>query len=172
MVRIPRTAPRASAQVFARLLIHVDPTVRIGGFEGTLIQPGRYVAESALRPTPQHPAVPVLLECAGQSGRGHNRGDSLWLLWRYHSGEWIEIARAYAPDWTWANDLRPIAIRALGQEKTVETPKLEQKASRVIVAIDRQIRELGHEQQHQVLCVVERQLAARMVAIEASTRCA
>lgn len=69
--------------------------------------------------------VPVLLECAGplsgKAERGHRRQqqDNLFILWKFDPviNEWRELGRSHSDSWTWAIDLRPLAIRALEESR-------------------------------------------------------
>jgi hypothetical protein len=58
-------------------------------------------------------AIPaVMRRCCVKKAR---RRERLWILWRYdwRAGEWKEIARALAYDWSWSLALTEPAIRAL-----------------------------------------------------------
>jgi hypothetical protein len=123
-VRIPCTSSRASQRVFAKLLTRVDPDAQNGfGFEGTILRPGSMVPLEALWPTPAHPEIPIVLECAGNPNpeRGHRRRNQTdtYVLWRFDpvSKTWSELARSASESWTWALDLRAIAIRALEESR-------------------------------------------------------
>jgi len=120
MVRIPRTSTRASQRFFAKLLTRVDPNAATGfGFEGTILRPGSMIPLSALWPTPAHPAIPIVLEYAGNPnpvrGPARRLQPDTYVLWRFDPEKktWSEIARALGEGWTWAIDMRAIAIRAL-----------------------------------------------------------
>lgn len=124
LVRFPCSSTRASQRFFGKLLTRVDPDAQNGfGFEGTIVRPGSIVPMGALWPTPAHPEIPILLECAGnpKPERGHRRhGQSdTYILWRFdlEIKEWEEIARSSAESWTWAMDLRQVAIRAIEESR-------------------------------------------------------
>jgi len=119
-VRIPSSAPRRTALKYAKLLRRVRSVSRCGlDWEGTFIHPGALVEETDLRPSPDWPEHPCLLECAGisKAGRGHNRSELLYSLWQYDHDrhDWMELGRASSQTWTWAADLAPLAKRAMGE---------------------------------------------------------
>lgn len=174
-VRIPRSSERNSSYAFAKLLARVERNRRVGGFSafiGSLIRPGKLIEEDALWPSTEYPANPILLECAGPvsgSGRGHNRAPFLWLLWRYdrQSGEWQELCRATAHDWTWSVDLFPIAERALTQgQAEPAAPDLCAIAERIAATMDSELKPLDLGDKARVLSAVEHSVAARIVGLE------
>jgi hypothetical protein len=124
LIRFPCSSTRASQRFFGKLLTRVDPDAQNGfGFEGTIARPGSIVPWEALWPTPAHPEIPILLECAGnpRPERGHRRHgqEDTYILWRFdpERKEWEEIARSMGESWTWAIDLRQVAIRALEESR-------------------------------------------------------
>jgi len=154
MVRIPRTSTRASQRFYSKLLTRVDPSARTGfGFEGTIVRPGSTVPWSALWPTPEHPRIPILLEYAGTADatpeRGHRRRrqPDIYVLWRFdpEAKTWSELGRSASLSWTWALELRPLAIRALEESrgKAVEVfSGLEKVLERIRHVLDQQIQQL------------------------------
>jgi hypothetical protein len=152
-VKIPRTAARASQRIFAKLLTRVDPDARWGsGFEGTVVKPGDQLPLTALWPTPEHPRIPVLLECAGaahpRKGPGRQKDEDIYLLWRFdvERSEWREIARASSTSWDWAIDLRQIATRLLEESRGADAvvyPGLEQWIDRMRAALGAELKQLA-----------------------------
>lgn len=117
-IRIPCSSRRQCQNTYGKLLTRVDPQADSGfGFEGTIIRPGKDIPWSGLWPTPAHPRIPILLECAGsmKAGYGHRREPDVYVLWRFDPSlkRWGEIARSSSGTGAWAWDLRAPAIRAL-----------------------------------------------------------
>jgi hypothetical protein len=168
-VRIPRSGARNATPIFAKLLRHVTAKPECGfDFVGTFLAPGRAVAPSALTP-PGYPEKPVLLEAAGvYGGRGHVRGEALYILWRLEGNNWAEIGRAKSQAWEWSLDLGPIAKRAI-EESTrtlcVEVlPSLTHIEKRIQAALDRVLTPLDRRDQRRVLAVIHDSLATRFCA--------
>lgn len=127
VIRLPNTSPHNRRYyTHVRLLTSVDPKAwNAAGFDGILFDPGARVSVEVLG------LNPVLLEFAGPQDswrrRGGQKRQHCWILWRYDqdSRDWLEIARAIAPDWHWALILRDAAIRALApQNATLPDPCL------------------------------------------------
>jgi hypothetical protein len=176
-VRIPRTSARASQRIYAKLLTRVDPQAQTGfGFEGTLLRPGDVLPLSALWPTPDHPAVPVLLECAGSLSKpatGHARRsqEDLYLLWKFDAerAQWKEIARSSSTDWSWAIDLRPIAVRLLRESRGAEVQVfagLQEVCTRLWQALDEEIGRLAPPDQLRAGAALHDQLCFRMLELQ------
>jgi len=168
-VKIPRSGARNGTPTFAKLLRHVTAKPECGfDFTGTFFAPGRAVDASALRP-PGYPDVPLLLEAAGVfGGKGHVRGEALYILWRLDGANWVELARAKSQAWEWSLDLGPIAKRAL-EESTrtlcVEVlPSLAHIEKRLQAALDRVLTPLARRDQRRVLAVIHDTLATRFCA--------
>jgi len=169
-IRLPRTCGRStSANSFAKLLNYVDPEASTGfGFEGKIMRPGTTVTEAELWPE-GYPETPILLEYAppGPSyGRGHNRRDQLYILWKFDREEhvWLELARAQSVSWDWAVDLRPIAVRALAEARSAITvlPNLVGIAERISGFLDGELKPLEVLDRQKVLCVLHDQFAGLM----------
>ncbi len=184
-VRIPCSSTRRSQQIFAKLLTWVDPGAQNGfGFEGTPIRPGAMVPWDALWPTPEHPRIPVMLECAGHpkpfSGhRRHGQPDT-YLLWRFDPErcEWSEIARSASERWTWALDLRAVAVRVIeeshGKEVQVFTG-FEEVLLRVRRVLDIEISRLPPPHRARAVACLHDEFFVRLVRLglpEASVRAA
>lgn len=140
-VRLPLSSPVRSKCTWLRLLQRTNPARYLldEAWQGALLTPGVSVAESALRPGPDWPSVPVLLECAGvvKSGWGHRRSESLYILWRYVDGQFRELARAVSSDLSWARDLQPLAQRAIDEGMPAPSPQdAALGAERILEQID------------------------------------
>lgn len=174
-IRLPSSSPRRSSEKFAKLLKFVDPDAEHGfGFEGTFLRPGATVTDAQLRPTLEYPATPVLLEhmrgvAYGPPGR--RRSDSVYILWRYEpeTNSWSELGRASSASWTWALELRPLALRALREARgggvlVMPAPDLPAIAGRIAGALDRELRPLEAHDRIKVIGVLHDQFAARLCA--------
>jgi hypothetical protein len=113
-IQLPRSSGRANrAHAHLKLVTKILASGHCNlGWEGEIYPPGALVERSKLLENA------IVLECAGPQGdsrRGHNRREYLWILWRYDwgRGSWVEIARSLAINWEWALVLRPPAIQAL-----------------------------------------------------------
>jgi hypothetical protein len=156
-IRLPRSGAR-HAVAWLKLLEHVDPR-KPGGFafEGRILKPGGELAIAGL-PTPA-----VLLECAGtQAGPGRRR-ECLYIVWRYHSSEWCEVARAQSVDAEWARDLAPIAARLLTSRKPMGVAlSAAAVADRALEVLERGMRELSKEEQAEALGIVHDRLVGKI----------
>jgi hypothetical protein len=126
------------------------------------------VETSALRPT-GYPETPVLLEASGVfGGKGHQRGEALYVLWRLEGSNWAEIGRAKSQAWEWSLDLGPVAQRALAESRQalcVEVlPSLVHIEKRIQAALDRVLTPLDRRDQRRVLSVIHDSLATRFCA--------
>ena|SRR5579872_3669870 len=115
LIRLPRSCgPKANGIISCEVLFRVEPGASAGlGFHGKFMKPGATVPESSLRPSPEFPPTPVVLEFAGRCG---HETESLHVLWLLRDRQWFELGRAQSKSWEWAIDLRPIAVRALAQQ--------------------------------------------------------
>lgn len=170
VIRIPRSVVRRDAMSFAKLLSKVSPNASTGfEFEGTFLRPGARIDHAALWPTPQHPRVPVLLECAGSDGTGwgHRRSPLIYILWRYDQdqGEWIELARAVGQAWDWCEVLGPVAARALAEQLPVRPPPdVGALAQRMARLLDDELGAVAPEERWKLLAIIHDQLAWRFTA--------
>jgi hypothetical protein len=112
-IRIPCSNDRRQA-TYAQLIRRVNMRGSIP-FEGRLLRTGAAIEEADLRPTPEWPETPLLIEYAGndRSGHGHRRSNDLHILWRFDAGEWIEIARISSQGPEWHYHLVPIVRREI-----------------------------------------------------------
>jgi hypothetical protein len=167
-IQIPHTSPRNCRDTYAKLLLRVDPRAPCGfGFEGKILRPGSTVTDAELRPSEEYPEMPVLLEyaqVAAQGRRGHNRRESLYVLWRFDGATWIELGRSMSASWEWAIDLRPLAVRALDQRPHVMRD-LAAAQKRIAAALAQELEGLESADQWRVLGIIHDQLACRVAAI-------
>lgn len=175
LVRIPCSSKRNSSIAFAKLLYRVQPEAQNGfGFEGTLLRPGKLVPWSALWPTPEHPKEPVLLECAGAAAgkaaggwRRHGQED-LYILWKFDpvGKKWREIGRSTSDSWTWAIDLRPLAVRALAESKGTAVEVYADfmlTIQRLNVLLDAELAKLPVHERSRAVAVLHDEICSRIV---------
>lgn len=171
-IRLPCSAATRADRYrsFAKLLSHVDDDAATGfGFQGRMLRPGAIVTPAELHPGSEYPATPVLLEYAARgvgTGTGHNRRASVYVLWRYHSNEWVEIGRAVSESWTWALDLGPIARRALAESRSVSVVvvvDVRQIAVRIANLLDAELRALNAGDRQRILAILHDQFACRFL---------
>lgn len=168
-IRLPRTSGRTAGNSFAKLLNYVDPEASTGfGFEGKIFRPGATVTEAQLW-SEGYPATPILLEYAAPGpsyGRGHNRNQQLYVLWKWdrEAHEWVELGRARSVSWEWAIDLRPLAIRALAESRAGFTvmPNLVMIAARISGFLDGELKPLEIPDRQRILAVLHDQFAGRL----------
>jgi hypothetical protein len=171
LIRLPPGSAGRSKQAYIKLLSRVDPDAQNGfGYEGLFLHIGSWVSSAPLRPTSAYPEIPVLLEHGLMPARGiigHRRSDSLYVLWRWETAarEWRELGRAVAESWEWAIELRPLAIRALAQEKAAEcAPDLPALASEINTFLDSRLKILKPPDRARLLGILHDQFASRLSA--------
>jgi hypothetical protein len=173
-ITLPRSSPR-KFRTYAKLLYYVDPDDDTGfGFEGKIMRPGSVVSSADLRPGEEYPVNPILLEYAEAPAlghRGHNRKEQLYILWRFDwdLNIWIELGRAMSVAWEWAIDLRPLAVRALKESRSVAQimpimPNVGEIAGRIFVVLDGELKRLEPPDQKKVLGILHDQFACRLCA--------
>jgi hypothetical protein len=109
-IRLPWSGNRLHAGCWLKLLSRVSQAPGGFAFEGQLLRPGSTV------PLVGFPQPAVLLECSGpQGGRGHNRGHTRYIVWRWDVTirEWEDLGQASSVSDEWAGMLRGIASGAL-----------------------------------------------------------
>lgn len=171
-IRLPAGSGVRSRHGYLKLLSRVDPEAQNGfGFEGCLLRLGAIVTPAELRPTPDYPEIPVLLEYStapSHAAGARRRSDSLYVLWRWQDGAWCELGRAASASWDWALDLRPLAIRALSEasgEKPVEKePDLPAIAANISLFLDRKLQALKPADRARLLGILHDQFASRLSA--------
>jgi hypothetical protein len=164
-VRIPRTAVSRRERTYAQLIQRVHYTSQWKPFDGPLLRCGSVIDEAELWPAQDFPDVPLLLEYAGndRSGRGHNRSNSIYILWRYDRDRnaFVEVMRCVSKNAGWIDQVRAVAIIELkvGFERD---PEMASKVSaRIIIVLDRELDLLDQEDRGLVMIFVYEQFAAR-----------
>jgi hypothetical protein len=170
-IRLPRSSPRGCRDCFVKLLSSVDPdATHAFGFEGRYFRAGSLVSLAALRPGPEYPETPVVLEYATLPAPGRHRRDSVYILWRWDAaaGEWRELARSICESWQWASDLRPVAVRALKEARSAAVlqivPDVRVVAARIAEVLERELRGLEPHDRFRVVSLLHDRLAARLCA--------
>jgi len=170
LIRLPRTGSRNAQPSFVKLLEKVAPDANTGfGFSGAFFQPGKSVPAGVLRP-PGFPATPVVLECVGVfGGRGHVRGECLYILWQLDGNRWRELGRASSHAWEWSVDLGPLAARAIEAGRSaacVEVlPSLASVEQRIRRALDRELERLEPRDRRRVVAILHDELASRFAGV-------
>lgn len=138
---------------------------------------GSHVELSDLRPTPEYPETPLLLEYAGndRSGRGHRRSRDIHILWRLNAerGEFEELARCLSQGSEWFDHMAPIARREIerGAPKPVNFADEAGAATRRVLALlDDELSALEDEGRDRVLSFLSDQFTARLVSDHYSPR--
>lgn len=169
-VRIPRTATDRREITHARLLRRTPQRYWFSRFDRSVyLKPGSLVDESELRPTPDFPKVPLVLEYAGRErGLGPNRrGKEIHVLWRYDPAthDWAEIARVLSEGPEWFYRLQPIIRREL-MTHVQATCVAEARAvtDRVLELLDGELSVLEEEGRERAMCFLYDQLTARLGA--------
>lgn len=137
-------------------------------FEGRFFRCGALVDECDLRPTPDYPLVPLLLEFAGndRTGRGHNRSNDIHVLWRFNaaSDDFEELARVFSQGPEWFFGLVPIVKRELHAPPVKYVELAGAVSSRVLAMLDGELEPLGDEGRARVMSFLYDQFTARLVA--------
>jgi hypothetical protein len=173
-VLIPRTSQSRGMLGYAKLLCRIRPRRTFDAFEGTLLRPGALIDEAALRPAPDYPAIPILLEYAGhdRSGRGHRRSNDIYVLWRYDAAVcgWLELIRCTCQGADWIENLKPIALRELARssEPGVDVDRAARHAAdvsgRILGALDVELERLDRDERHLVMAFIYQAFSARATA--------
>lgn len=168
-VHIPKTSLSRNALTYAKLLCRVCPRRTFDAFEGALLRPGALIDEAALWPTPEYPAIPILLEYAGndQSGRGHRRSNDIYLLWRYDAaaGAWRELIRCTSQGADWIEQMKPIALREIARSaEPIDARHAADVSGRVLGVLDQALERLGSDERHLVMAFVYQAFSARNTA--------
>jgi hypothetical protein len=165
---IPRTSDSRGEFTYARVLwrVHPDRTMA-NAFEGVLLKPGSVVEDSALWPDARYPARPLLLEFAGsdRTGRGHNRSNQIYILWRFEPDQWqwVEIARVFTQGAEWVPMLLPLALRELGGVMPAPDPAAAlDSMKRFLAQLDDELRQVGSQERAIAIGFMYEQLGARL----------
>lgn len=171
-IMLPRSSARKCREDYCKLLVSVDPDAQSGfGFEGRIFRPGSIVSEADLWPEGSPPGAPVLLEGAMIAGDGpasKRRMDQLYVLWRYNAemNAWTELGRARSVSWEWAIELRPLAVRAMQEQRghgavssAADHPAI---AARIRNVFEGELQELADADKWRVLAIIHDELAGRV----------
>lgn len=165
-VKVPHSGGRRGHTHYAKLIKTVELGASAAGFSfrGKLLRPGSEVAESELRPGPDWPAEPLVLECFSQGdGWGNRRSTHTYILWVYREGRWHELGRANAVGAEWIAFLEPAVSRAVHATRWPFSPEeLAARARRIRQALDSELAGLNQEQSTEVLNLVYNELATRI----------
>ncbi|HEX4138392.1 MAG TPA: hypothetical protein VHY84_27525 [Bryobacteraceae bacterium] len=171
--QIPRSAlelkPGARrCATYAQLIRNVNRHGPIP-FDGRFFKTGSRVEESDLRPDPEWPETPLLIEYAGndRSGRGHRRANDIHVLWKFEHHEWIEIDRITSQGPEWWHHLQPAVLRELAAP-LVNLAELAGKATdRILDMLDRELDVLEDDGRKRVMSFLYDQFTARMTNLAA-----
>jgi hypothetical protein len=166
-VHIPKTCEYRGALTYATLLSRVYPRRTWNAFEGKRFKPGALIDEAELWPGPEFPAIPVLLEYAGddRTGRSGRRPNHTYLLWRYDrkNALWVELARCTGQDGgDWIEYIKPIARLELARDaEPIDARHAAAVSVLVLAALDLELEKLSTEDRHLVMSFVYREFTAR-----------
>lgn len=166
-VRLPRSTERRGTVAYIQVLHNVEPRAGSGfGFDGPYFRCGKWIQESELCAGRDGDAIAV--ECAEVAGaynaeRQQRRWEAVYIVWRYHSGAWSEVARTSGERALVVPELRAIAERALGQRAWRIVPSVAQAAERIRDALERQLAGVEPAQRPAVLAILHDEVVARMV---------
>lgn len=134
-------------------------------FEGTFLRSGSAVDEAKLRPAPEWPETPLLIEFAGKAAPGRDAAD-VHILWRWSesAGQFEEIARVFSQGNEWFYHLAPVVRRLLNSPEPDYTAIARTVSSRVLDLLDRELQALADEGRERVMAMLWDQFAARLVA--------
>ena len=170
LIRIPRTAESRRARTYAQLVLRVTTLRGRPSFEGIFFRCGAAVEEAALRPTPEYPEIPLLIEYAGndRTGRGHRRSNDIHILWRWNPArrEWDEIARMLSQGPEWLHDLAPVVRRRVASPPRRFVELAGDATARVLATLDGELAVLEDEGRERVMAFLYDQFTARFVAPE------
>lgn len=156
---------------FLKLLCSVDPDANHGfGFDGTFFRPGTIVSEADLRPAPEYPATPIVLEqsqAPAQGIPGNLRCYTVTILWRWEPtrNSWRELGRTLSAGTEWALTMRPLAILALAEARGgVVGPAIDESAiaRRISAFLDHEVSALPPADRVRFLAIIHDQLAMRI----------
>jgi hypothetical protein len=172
-IRLPRTSTRAdTGSCFAKLIRRVRE-IRTGGFEfeGKFLRPGARLTLEQLRPSPEYPSTPIIIEYArgAKYGPGLRRREYLYIAWRFdvECHQWRELGRAVGIGAEWTDVLRPIIVCALKQARG-DVPAIaldvQAVADRISAFLDAELMPLDEPDRRRIIAVVHDQFAFRLSA--------
>lgn len=167
-VKIPHTCTDRKQLTYAQLILRMStrgaPTV----FEGRHLKTGSQIDEAELRPTPEYPEVPLLLEFAGhdRSGAGHRRSNDIHVLWSWQSepGEWIELARVTSQGPEWVYHLRHFMLAHFNGAVPNEAEIAGRATRRILEVLDRELESLASDGRARAMSFLHDAFIARMLA--------
>jgi hypothetical protein len=166
-VRIPRTCPDRKQLTWALLIARVFPRARNSFqiFEGTHLRPGSRVHEADLRPTPDHPETPLLIEYAGndRTGRGHNRSNDIHVLWKYEINGWVELARVTSQGPEWVTHLMPMALKHMRGSIPNDAEIAGKATRRILEVLDRELEGLAADGRERAMSFLYDEFTARLL---------
>lgn len=136
----------------------------------------RSYREAALRPSPDYPSTPLLLEYAGndRTGRGHNRSRDMRVLWRWNAAlrDWDEVARDLSHGIDWFANLAPRVRRELAEQRAGRQPVSPGEVGRAVTArvlafLDAELNPLEDLERSHVMSSLHDQFTARLVQLAA-----
>ena len=172
-IRIPHSSPSRGVRSYAQLILSVPRQPRLHIFDGRVyFRTGSRIEENELRPTPEYPAVPLLLEYAGndRKGWGHNRSRDIRVLWRWNEArrEWDELARILTQGTEWFHHLAPLVRRELAEQNAGRPPVSPGEVGRTVTArvlafLDAEMSPLDDAERSHVMSSLHDQFTARLV---------
>jgi hypothetical protein len=112
-------------------------------------------------------AAPNTLWARGQDPEAR---EHLYLIWKYESGIWTEVARALATATEWSYELRPIARQLLaaanGHAGVDVLPSLTAAAARIREFLSQEFAELEPRDRARLAGIVHDYFAAQFVAVD------
>lgn len=177
-IRLPRSSSRlARSRAFCQLVTGVRHSNGHLWLDGPLYPPGAVIQLSDKTGN-------LVLECAGpeSAGRGHNRPEVLWILWRWATislnpakwsgacgavsgGEWRECGRALAIGREWIHILGPLAEHWLTEPVALHEVKARcaSLAEEIAEMVQNRVRREPIELQKQVWESLYDQIPGRIV---------
>jgi hypothetical protein len=164
-VQIPRSAISRGVPTYTQLIRRIYPQRAFAAFKGRYFKCGKQIDTAELWPDSGYPAVPLLLEYAGndKTGWGHRRSNDIYLLWRYDMArnEFVEVARFSGDGRDAISHMKFVAFREI-RRGCVPDPALARKvAERVLTLLDDEVDCLEADERAIALSFVFEQLAAR-----------
>jgi hypothetical protein len=167
LIRIPRTCTSRKEHTYAQLVMRVYPDRLINPFEGRLLKTGSSVELSELRPTPEYPEIPLLIEFAGndRTGSGHRRSNDVHVLWRLNPStrEWQELVKVNGQGRDWVEYLRPIVMRQLAAASEPYSDLAARARQRVLRLLDDELERLQRSGRADLMTTLYDEIAARLM---------
>jgi hypothetical protein len=139
-------------------------------FDGAWVRTGSTVPASELRPSPDYPQIPLLIEFAGsdRTGRGHTRSQDIHILWRFDpvGRAWSEVIRTLSQGSEWIADIAAAVRRELRAEPAGGVENARRTAQKVIEVLDTELDALDTDARTRALAFLYDQFAARLCSGE------